>query len=419
MRWLLVVCALGSIAYSDPDDKRCASPNACRPKCEAGDVDACAWVGADLVAPYDVGGRATTNAVAARLLAMACDKNDAHACGELVRALRRQADDAGTKDDDPRIEKVAEHACSVGIGWVCHGRKAELAANDKACDTGEAIACAAAAAAYQPRAEREKELRARKATAGEFALAREQDALRAAPADAKKWRTRLARATKLVDDACRRGDARGCAAIWSERAIEHRSELERACKLDASQACAQLSKFALDGWQDTGIALEQGSMPTADGAWVDYANRACALGEGDSCWLLARNYEDGGNGLPADKTLSTSYYAKSCDARLPDACRILSKRQRDPKQAIAYGERACDAGDPATCAELADHAKGARAIALLDKACALQYPSYAKDRPVCSELAARYTDGVGVAKDEAKAKELRAKGCAAGEDKAC
>jgi TPR repeat protein len=144
---------------------------------------------------------------------------------------------------------------------------------------------------------------------------------------------------------------------------------------------------------------------------------------------MAMQMLDAGDGAAADPARGLAYGERACEAGQAAACLNVGLKYHagkgaapDPAKALARFARACDLGGPvsacAKAAELLDAGKGAprdarRAAALYDKACKADSPSS------CTNLGRLTLAGDGVAKDPAAAAALFEKACAAREPFGC
>jgi len=438
MRILLALMVMTAVARADSE---CASPSTCRPACEKGDADACAWMGDYYLSAVELQGDVYME-LAATTLENACAKGSGHACARASSAYMRMFHRA--QPPDSHFKELREKACKLGEANMCEG-KDRLALLEKQCTAGNARSCREAAYAYKPPSKpspkakgkpvadddppppededeaggtgtalaldegkmgkkdsdrAEGQYKMRKDTE-DPQLARQQaiDQARAAgimPAktnpDPKKYAALSARADKLVADACAHGRARTCREGGDDPKAR-----ERACKVGASESCYELTRHALFD-----------NKP-----WQSYAQRECDLGDFVGCMFLGNGYETGENGVKADAAKATLYLTKGCDAHDPEACARLAKQTTDKTKSLALYQRSCDEGEPYGCEQVGD-ADPVRAIAMYQRACDIENWTTALYRPICHELAKKVE-----AKDPARAKALRKQGCDRGEDKVC
>lgn len=175
--------------------------------------------------------------------------------------------------------------------------------------------------------------------------------------------------------------------------------LEKGCNAEQLEdACVQMGLLHAS----TGFSI--GAKRLLNNACRENWMEACAELAG-----LAREYDAGSHLTYAEDLLK-----ENCERRHQTAmaCRGMGWVHwkiypRDPSMAIELWERACSHGDGLSCfyagARYPDEDR--RAAGLLDKACGLS------TLPACELLADRYRDGVGVAKDERRARELYRVAC--------
>lgn len=99
--------------------------------------------------------------------------------------------------------------------------------------------------------------------------------------------------------------------------------------------------------------------------WIDYALKGCELRDGESCYTIAYQYDDGG-GFPRlfkpDEAKKIEYLTKGCDYKDKTSCRILgiiyTGKTYDAKgtekkvatiRARQFYKKACDLGDEFAC----------------------------------------------------------------------
>ena len=121
--------------------------------------------------------------------------------------------------------------------------------------------------------------------------------------------------------------------------------------------------------------------------------KACATGENAACFALAMHLDDDG-GLPVDGQRAFELFVAACDAGFPPACQRASIFYR-----VSVPSSEPDAPE--------------KASALLDKACAAGLPS------ACYDLAQAGAVGGAKPVDDATAERLLDKGCSGGSFDAC
>ncbi len=181
-----------------------------------------------------------------------------------------------------------------------------------------------------------------------------------------------------------------------------------ACDLGIADGCAQVGTDLL-----TGIGVAEDVVQGR--AMLD---RACAGGSGLSCYNVAVSARDGTFGTTKDAKAAFALFEKGCTAGFAAACTEQAialydgaGTKRDRTQAATIAARACEA-KAAQCYFLAELQQTAKKLpearALNDKACG------AGSAIACHNLAVMLEQGLGGAKDVARAKSSYAKACAAG-----
>ena len=434
MRIVVALMVMTAVARADSE---CASPSTCRPACDKGDADACAWMGDYYLSAIELDGDVYKE-LAISTLENACAKGSGWACLRVGSAYGRSYHRA--QPDRARFQELRDKACKLGYADACEG-KARLALFEKQCTAGSAHACREAAFAYKPPSKSgatfgdddppppppeddesggtgtalaldegkmgkkdsgraEGQYKMKKAEDPQAARQQAIEQARAAgiiagpvaKPDAKKYAAFTARADKLVADACAHGRVRTCAEGGDDAKAR-----ERACKAGASTKCYELVRHTIDS--GTG--------------WQTDAERECSLGDFVGCLFLASSYEAGAYGIKRNDAKALEYRTKACDAHDPEACALLAHATSDKAKSLALYQRACDEGEPYGCEQVGD-ADPARAMAMYQRACDLENWTTALVRPICHDLAKKVE-----AKDPARAKALRKQGCDRGEDKVC
>jgi len=170
-----------------------------------------------------------------------------------------------------------------------------------------------------------------------------------------------ARALASLQRSCEAGVPGGCSALALRyltgrgvapdraRALElyrRVSELFRAsCEAGESSACAELGQA---------FAVGQGGVADPARALV-YQEKACALGEVDSCLGAAARLRQGSQGVPPDATRASSLEARAetlldaaCGSGSGVACLSLAERVT-PERARALRRKACELGQSRAC----------------------------------------------------------------------
>ncbi len=131
---------------------------------------------------------------------------------------------------------------------------------------------------------------------------------------------------------------------------------------------------------------------------------ACEQDDWQACNDLARSYESG-RGIDLDRAKARQLYRDSCDHGVLVACSNLG---------INLLGAASDTSDPTRPTGHAPTPEDAKtAVALFERACDGGHA------PGCTNLAAMYGEGLGVAKDEAKSVVLYQRACDADEALSC
>ncbi len=190
--------------------------------------------------------------------------------------------------------------------------------------------------------------------------------------------------------------------------------------------------------------------------------KQCSAGHGGSCAMLAVMYRDG-TGVKKDWGKAAKLGQAACDKDVSAGCRVAAAAKLDGKgidkdktAALALLDKACLAGDGAGCVELgvaklADKKLAGDAQYAFRRACYgggefdgcawlgtlyvegkggmsaspkvgakfLEKGCKEGSARACASLGELYKAGKGVDKDPAKAKEMFAKACNGGDDKAC
>jgi TPR repeat protein len=174
---------------------------------------------------------------------------------------------------------------------------------------------------------------------------------------------------------------------------------------------------------------------------VPLFEKACKGGDAAACQLLGDARFQGIGGAK-DQPAALQAYKRSCELEISSACTKLADLFRllhDEKRAAAAYRKACaaDEQDACTVLESARGCEGRRACLDLADLCAdylagydvLAEPSLAREPcekacqggvgEACDNLGDMYQQGLGVARDEARARELRKRACELGDADAC
>ncbi len=164
---------------------------------------------------------------------------------------------------------------------------------------------------------------------------------------------------------------------------------------------------------------------------VTQCRSACDRGEATACRELGSRLRHGVQ-TRADVPAARAAYGKSCELGDGRACFVRAQyevhgwggRKGTHEDTCRWLERACDAKNGEGCDSLAHGYKGgecsrggqadlARAIPLFQKACDLEFGD------ACLALGVMYLDGVGVPKDQARARDFHTRACRFRAYKAC
>ena len=340
--------------------------------------------------------------------------------------------ECGTCPDD--CPPAAAAACDEWGDMLLRGEEIDLvgaaAAFERACDGGQAVACAALGLQKQ---------------------------------DGRGVARDVAEAKRLYDRACAEGEGIGCfnlalliasgagetpdleaAKPWFDLAKQH---YERSCEASDLQWCLNLGVL-----HESGFGVPRNPVKSAE-----IYKAACDAGHGDSCTNLALQM-DRGDGIAADSSAALALLESNCGddsplscgalaqmlarAQPPDSARILSLVNRACLDGVghacaaqagmyALGElvpvdftrvsllerRACDLGVSNAClveAEVAFKAQDyATSAEFFEKAC------FIGDAQACGMVAGHYTLGKGVGRDQERADRLMRSSCVMGYPGAC
>ncbi len=164
---------------------------------------------------------------------------------------------------------------------------------------------------------------------------------------------------------CERGDGVACNRIAAGLGNKGLGFRERACELGVGEACYVLALTYDERGDNVGVVKD----PTS--ATLFY-RRGCEAGYGDACGPAGERYRDG-RGVVASNEISQQLFARAtrgfevaCERGDGDACRSLGMAfalgrgvKRDPAAARRYGDQAwarfnelCEAGDAENCREV-------------------------------------------------------------------
>jgi TPR repeat protein/Tfp pilus assembly protein PilF len=223
------------------------------------------------------------------------------------------------------------------------------------------------------------------------------------------------RSLELFRKACDHGDGMGCSSVADayrmgavveidlKRAFEYH---EKACAAKNSSDCVGLARALLEG---------KGAPRNAARA-ATLLKQGCDGGDGASCAGLAYCYGRG-EGTPLDFDKAAELAKKACAAGYTQSCSLSNMTPEMAKQTVAASEKTCNEGAAADCGHagvvLVHQGSHDAAVPLFNRGCD------AGDRASCAQLATAYLLGRGVPRDADRARVLYKKACDAGERSAC
>ena len=213
-------------------------------------------------------------------------------------------------------------------------------------------------------------------------------------------------AGELYERACNGGVAHGCYYLgelmkeeWTPEEVQVRfSEL---CESGYHEACLMVAdSFA-------------GEAPEMLEGRANALGAACALGNGEGCFLRAKGMETGKLG-PSDLDKAGKTYTKGCEAKYARACaavgRLIVDGQFGADRSVAAGflKSGCDGGVVAACVQLGNmylygewvEKDSTLALPLLRPGCVDGQEVHPK---ACKGLALIYGEGRGVTRDRTEA----------------
>ncbi len=216
------------------------------------------------------------------------------------------------------------------------------------------------------------------------------------PAGLVRVSGKCTKATKRVAYECKTNDPIDCG---------------RQCDAGDMASCVHLSVMYAAGKQ----------LQTDHKKAVAYAKQSCQAGFAGGCNALGRA-ADYGNGIKRDPQNAFRHYKIACDGGDPDGCVAMGLALRDGrgiprdyKRAKRILNRACEGGEPSGCSALGEmyhkgqgpeiqemdpKERGLVAVQLYQRSAAGDWPDGYRN------LASLYTDGLILARDDAKAREL-------------
>jgi TPR repeat protein len=259
--------------------------------------------------------------------------------------------------------------------------------------------------------------------------------------------TRAAEVMPLLQRACDIGQTSGCGELGrqQEAAGEYTAALAsygKACDASLGSACRQMAQMFSDGKGGPGdearaVPLLQKACDLSDGpachilGWAQYNNadyvkstsyftKGCDLQDGEACTMLGYQAQLG-NGQAADAAAAKKFYDLGCSYDDGTGCQYAASQRSAPgasaadlAEAAGFAKKSCDLGYGPGCTVLGNlltqrgpGAEGDQSIvAAYSRACDLQ-SGYG-----CAALALAYHEArLGLAKDDAKARELLQTGC--------
>jgi len=391
--------------------------------CEGGFAWACAHLG---LLYFEGRGVAKDVAKAEPYLLKGCDGGEEWICSKLAWLL---LGGRGLPEDPSRAAKLYQKGCDAkeyggcsGLAWMyAEGKgltKDDVRATElyrKSCELGGASACATAGYRYQ---------KALGVGADESAAASlyqrgcdGNDAYScvnlgfqyASGAGVSKD---PARGAELFVKACDLGD--GLACEYAGQAYEAgtgvgcdmpraTSYFDKACAAKTNRTCVGLAKVLLEH-----------THPDSSHA-IQVLKDGCDAGSGESCSLLAVCHGTG-TGVPRDPAKAMELSKKACELGFKGAC-PSSVTPEMAKQAVAGAGQECDGGKPAFCgyagAALLEAGDFTAAAGFFGRGCE------AGDPASCAQLATAHLLGRGAPRDSARARQLYKKACQAGDASAC
>ncbi len=340
---------------------------------------------------------------------------------------RRHATQGRASSGDCQGAAACEKACSAGDRCACGilgglylrgstvGRdpKRGLPLLERACDEECTTAC--------------------------WALGNAYDGAAGVHADASRANRYYERLNSLCQKGCDEGDADRCFTLAGSYLSQHGVKGDHAraqelyarslglyeplCNGGAAHACARLAVLA-----DHGLGMEE-SKPKAMASY----EKACALGDAESCEEAAKRYSGHDKDLPKDEARSVELARKACAAGRAMGCALAN----DPEAFMRIVEDACAAGSAFDCGSAAfaliHGAHGvprdmARAVPLAAKMMELEQDACLDDdgsacaalvRPFESGTVEGEPEGTILSRDPTRVASLRQRACELGFASAC
>ncbi|WP_234023859.1 SEL1-like repeat protein [Sorangium cellulosum] len=196
------------------------------------------------------------------------------------------------------------------------------------------------------------------------------------------------------------------------------SLFEKACDAGIALSCFARAKLLMrDMVSNKAVADAAGRAKLRE-----LSDKACALGDGWSCWSVAEWYlREGPQAVfPRDPARAVALLRRGCDLGQGPSCSALGDMlvegkltAKDVPAAVGVLQRACEGGLAEDCVALGDILRkgqgapkdGVKAIAAYRRGCTLG------DMRACNAAGSVYAEGDGVPKDVAKAYSFFEKGC--------
>jgi TPR repeat protein/tRNA A-37 threonylcarbamoyl transferase component Bud32 len=409
--------ALLEQAESDPSLGKQAA-DAYEKACESGQIAACSKLGRAYASGV---GKAIERDVgqADRLLGKACEGGEASACAAAAELL---AFGKGVPRDEVRALALLDKACEAGDGSACRlaGWMYERGRGAKKSDAKATEAFKAAAKLLPAGCEASE-------AAACFDLAWLYRLGRGVSAD-------LPKAHAFMQKACAAGDARACARVprMIQAAIGAPRDYAKAtaaykklCDAGNAYACAPLADA-----HDAGLA----GLPHDHAKERSLYRKGCDGGDPEGCmnlgWLHFK-----GKGIPKDVTKANALFKQAlepirelCDRGDPLGCDLLGMYfylgfgvPKDGKRAIGLFEQACEGSEPIACDNVAQLLLGGDQVPK-DEARSFKISKDACDRdylPSCALQAYLLGHGLGTTLDLAASFELSRRACDGGDPTGC
>ncbi len=248
---------------------------------------------------------------------------------------------------------------------------------------------------------------------------------------------------------CGKGSAQSCYNYGVLLQKQQKSKqatpfFKKGCEGEVADACTAYAWVLVD-FDETPAALQ------ANREALKLFNRACVMGSGQGCYGAGTLVDGDGYKMP-DKQVAVKNYERGCSLGDPDSCFSIAYMlfkgdtvKQDANKGLELLQRSCRGGSADMCYEvgrtlaagkygLAKDPAGAYAA---DRSACLMEAIYCNDAArtalkvgkeqeafrwatrgcedddveACTRLGDLYRDGRGVAKDEAKAKQIWTKGC--------